>query len=191
MTPRLRAIIAAVIILPVLIADQITKAIVLAEPRFNALGCLDRTEPCGKIEISGIFDLTMLWNRGMSFGLLQSEGLMRWALVITTLAIAIGFSVWLARAERRLTAMALALVVGGAIGNVIDRIRFGAVVDFFDFSGLFFPYVFNIADAAISVGAALLFLDQFILARGRAGEPTPAGLGRGAHETKPEKANRS
>jgi signal peptidase II len=154
------------LLVPLIVAvDQFAKWLVLNEPRFNALGCLERTTPCGKIEISGIFDLTMLWNRGMSYGLFQSEGAMRWVLVGVTLAIAIGFAVWLLRASRWLTALALALVVGGAIGNLIDRVRFGAVVDFFDFSGLFFPYVFNVADAAITVGAVLLFFDQFLLSR--------------------------
>lgn len=165
MTPKSRALVAALTIPPIFVLDQWTKWLVLSEPRFNALGCLDRTQPCGKIEISGIFDLTMLWNRGMSYGMFQSEGIMRWVLVAVTVAIAVGFSIWLARAVRPLTAFALALVVGGAVGNVVDRVRFGAVVDFFDFSGLGFPYVFNIADAAITVGAALLFFDQFILSR--------------------------
>lgn len=175
MTPRGRALLALIIIPIVVIADQWTKFLVLGEPRFNALGCLDGTQRCGKIEISSIFDLTMLWNRGMSFGALQSEGLMRWVLVAVTVAIAIGFAVWLAGATRRLTALALASVIGGAIGNVIDRVRFGAVVDFFDFSGLYFPYVFNVADAAITVGAALLFLDQFILSRSeRSNEREPS-----------------
>ncbi|MEM9739600.1 MAG: signal peptidase II [Pseudomonadota bacterium] len=169
MTPRARAVLAFFVIPVVVAVDQWTKYLVLGEPRFNALECLNATLPCGRIEISGIFDLTMLWNRGMSFGALQSEGIMRWVLVVFTIAIAIGFSVWLAQAFRRTTALALALVVGGAIGNVIDRIRFGAVVDFLDFSGIwrpyFFNYVFNVADAAISVGAVLLFFDQFILSR--------------------------
>ncbi|MGE0830858.1 MAG: signal peptidase II, partial [Hyphomonadaceae bacterium] len=66
---------------------------------------------------------------------------------------------WLRGAERRLTAISLGLVIGGAIGNMIDRVRFGAVVDFFDFSGLFFPWVFNVADSGITVGAALLAVD--------------------------------
>lgn len=149
----------------VAVLDQITKHMVLAEPRFQALECLDQTIRCGKIELSSVFDLTMVWNRGMSFGTLQSEGLMRWVLVVLTVSIALGFGVWLFRAVRRLTVMALALVVAGAAGNVIDRVRFGAVVDFFDFSGLYFPYVFNVADAAITVGAGLLFLDQFLLSR--------------------------
>ena len=169
MSPRLRALIGFTTVPLILLLDQWTKYLVLNEPRFNALGCLDRTQPCGQIEISGVFDLTMLWNRGMSFGALQSEGIMRWVLVALTISIAVAFLVWLVQAARPLTALALSLVVGGAVGNVIDRIRFGAVVDFFDFSGIwepyFFNYVFNVADAAITVGAALLFLDQFILSR--------------------------
>ncbi|MEL7546401.1 MAG: signal peptidase II [Pseudomonadota bacterium] len=152
--------------IPILIViDQITKWIVLKTPVFNALGCLDRTQLCGQIEVSPIFDLSMVWNRGVSFGLGQSEGVMRWILVIVTMSIASGFAVWLWRAERRLTCAALALVVAGAAGNLIDRIRFGAVVDFFDFSDIWFVYVFNVADACITVGAVLLFVDQFLMSR--------------------------
>lgn len=181
MTPTARAILAGLIIPTIVIIDQWSKYLVLNEPRFRALECLDGTERCGRIEVSGIFDLQMLWNRGMSFGLFQSEGVMRWVMVAVTAAIAIGFAIWLMRAERWPTALALATVVGGAIGNVIDRVRFGAVVDFFDFGGIwepyFFNYVFNVADAAITVGAALLFFDQFILSREKdtSAEPEPSG----------------
>lgn len=154
----------AVALIPVfLIADQFTKALILAEPRFNALGCLDMTERCGQIALPGPIDFTMLWNRGMSYGLLQSEGIMRWVLSGVMLAIAIGFFVWLLRAEGRLLKLALSMVVGGAFGNLIDRVRFGAVLDFIDASALHFPWVFNVADSAISVGAVLLFVDQFLL----------------------------
>lgn len=154
----------AVALIPVfLIADQFTKALILAEPRFNALGCLDMTERCGQIPLPGPIDFTMLWNRGMSYGLLQSEGIMRWVLSGVMLAIAIGFFVWLLRAEGRLLKLALSMVVGGAFGNLIDRVRFGAVLDFIDASALHFPWVFNVADSAISVGAVLLFVDQFLL----------------------------
>ena len=153
----------------IIVVDQWTKYLVLDEPRFNALGCLDRTQRCGQIEVTSFFDLTMVWNRGISFGIGQSEGIMRWVLVVVTTAIAIGFSVWLFKAVGRFTGIALALVIGGAFGNVIDRVRFGAVVDFLDFSGIFRPYffnyVFNVADAAISVGAVLLFVDQFLMSR--------------------------
>jgi signal peptidase II len=149
----------------VLLLDQWTKWLVLAEPRLNALGCLDRMQPCGRIVLPGPLDLTMLWNRGMSYGLFQTEGVGRWILSAIMLAIAIGFLVWLFRAEGRCLKLALALVIGGAFGNLIDRVRFGAVVDFIDASGLYFPWVFNVADAAISVGAVLLFVDQFLLSR--------------------------
>jgi signal peptidase II len=153
----------------IVVLDQWSKWLILKEPSFNALGCLDQAQRCGQVEVVSFFDLTMVWNRGISFGIGQSEGLMRWFLVIMTTGIAIGFTVWLLQAARRFTGIALALVIGGAFGNVIDRIRFGAVVDFLDFSGLlrpyFFNYVFNVADAAISVGAVLLFADQFLMSR--------------------------
>jgi len=157
-------------LIPVIVVlDQWSKAAILNADQFNALGCLDRSVRCGQVEVASFFDLTMVWNRGISFGIGQSEGVMRWLLVILTTAIAIGFTVWLFQATRRLTGLALALVIGGAFGNVIDRIRFGAVVDFLDFSGImrpyFFNYVFNVADAAISVGAVLLFADQFLMSR--------------------------
>lgn len=114
-----------------------------------------------KVELSGIFDLTMVWNRGVSFGALSADSpIERWGLVVLSGVISVVFAVWLMRAARRLTAVALGLVIGGALGNMIDRIQFGAVADFFDFSGLGFPWVFNVADAAITVGAMLLALDM-------------------------------
>ena len=149
----------------VVLLDQWSKWLVLQEPRFNALACLPDKSLCGRIVVPGPIDLTMLWNRGMSFGLFQSDGLMRWVMAGIMATIAIGFLVWLLRAEGRWLRLALALVIGGAFGNLIDRVRFGAVVDFIDANGLYFPWVFNVADAAISVGAVLLFIDQFLLSR--------------------------
>jgi signal peptidase II len=93
---------------------------------------------------------------------------MRWVLAGVMAVIAIGFFFWLLRAEGRWLKASLALVVGGAIGNLIDRVRFGAVVDFVDVNELtfgYFPWVFNVADAAITIGAILLFVDQFLLSR--------------------------
>ena len=168
MTQRFRLLLMGVLIPLVVIVDQWTKYLVLNEPRFNSLNCLNDPpgiNTCGRIEVSSIADLTMVWNRGISFGIGQSEGVMRWVLFALTLAIAIGFTVWLLRAARWMTGLALALVVGGAIGNMIDRVRFGAVVDFIDFSDVWFKYVFNVADSAVTIGAALLFLDQFLLAQ--------------------------
>ena len=192
-----RAIWAIAVILVIFGFDQLTKYLILREDVFNAFACLDRTGYCGKIELSSVMDLSMVWNRGFSFGLAQSEGIGRWVLFFVQFGVGALFFTWLLKVEKGLTAMALAFVVGGALGNLIDRFRFGAVVDFFDFSGpwfgvqfaipdwmrnleavfaggmartdgllgLGFPYVFNIADAAITVGAVVLLIDQFLLQR--------------------------
>lgn len=169
MSERFRFLLAGGLIPLVVILDQWTKYLIYSNDRFNAFECLDGLQRCGEIKVPGIMDLSMVWNRGISFGLGQSEGIMRWVLFAVTLAIAIGFSVWLFRAARWMTGLALALVVGGAVGNLIDRARFGAVVDFLNFEEIwppyFFNYVFNIADSAVTVGAALLFLDQFLMAQ--------------------------
>ena len=168
------------LILVMIVLDQLSKAWVLATPAFNAMGCLQENRMCGQIEVSPLFDFSMTWNRGVSFGVMQAEGLARWGLFVLIGAIAVGFTVWLLRAERRMTALALALVIGGAVGNLIDRARFGAVVDFIDFSGPWFgmviggwkvgfPWIFNVADACISLGAAALLLDQLLAGRKRAG----------------------
>jgi signal peptidase II len=87
--------------------------------------------------------------------------------------IAAVFVLWMRNADRKLTVVALGMVIGGALGNMIDRLRFGYVVDFLDFSGLFFPWVFNVADAAISVGAALLVLDYLVHGEEKAPGPSP------------------
>lgn len=152
----------------VVLFDQVTKWMILAEPRLNGLACLSDGRLCGRITVPGPVDLSMVWNRGMSYGLFQAEGAMRWILAGVMAAIAIGFFFWLLRAEGRFLKLSLALVVGGAIGNLIDRVRFGAVVDFVDVNELtfgYFPWVFNVADAAITIGALLLFVDQFLLSR--------------------------
>jgi signal peptidase II len=158
------------LIVAIIVLDQIAKAWVLGTPAFNAVECLHNNGLCRGIELSPVFDLTMTWNRGVSFGAFQADGgVARWGLFVIIGAIAVGFSVWLFRAGRWLTALALAMVVGGAVGNLIDRARFGAVVDFLDFSGLYFPWIFNVADASISVGAAILLLDQLLAGQKRPG----------------------
>ncbi|KAF0179506.1 MAG: signal peptidase II [Hyphomonadaceae bacterium] len=157
----------------VFVLDQASKYWVLEALQFSPPGCLETHFGCRKIEISGIFDLTMVWNYGVSFGMLKAgDGLARWALAGLSLGIAGFFVWWMRTATRSLTGWALGLVVGGALGNVVDRIRFGAVADFLDFSGLYFPWVFNVADAAITVGAALLALD--FLRNGEEKQPTKA-----------------
>lgn len=124
------------------------------------------------IPVLPVFNLTMVWNRGVSFGLFRADqDLGRWLLAAFSLTVAVALALWARRTDRRWTAVALGLVIGGAVGNLIDRVRFGAVVDFLDFSALWFPWVFNVADAAISVGVALLLLDSLLA-------PDPARPGR-------------
>src|SRR5690606_16310794 len=111
--------------------------------------------------VAGPLRLTMVWNRGVSFGLFRADqDLTRWLLTGFSLVVAVILTIWARRADRRLLAVALGLVIGGAIGNAIDRARFGAVADFIDVSQLYFPWVFNVADSGITVGVALLLLDS-------------------------------
>lgn len=142
------------LILGVLALDQLTKYWIVNIVRLPEIGA---------VELSKFFDLTMVRNYGISFGVFQADtDWKRWALVGLSAIIATIFSVWLTRANRGLTVLALAFVVGGAIGNLIDRVRYGYVVDFLDFSGIGFQWVFNVADSAITVGAILLLLDMVL-----------------------------
>lgn len=113
------------------------------------------------VELLPVLDLTLVWNRGISYGLFQQDSdLGRWLLAGFTLLAGVALWVWSVRAERRLLALALALVIGGAIGNGIDRLFYGAVVDFVHFHvGDFSWYVFNLADVWIVAGVAGLMYD--------------------------------
>lgn len=162
-----RYLIAGFIIPLSMLLDQWTKSLILGDPRFNARGCLEGG-PCGRVDfLPNLIDFQMVWNRGLSYGAFQADGIWRWVLVVVTIAITIGFAIWLFRASHWLTATALSFIVAGAFGNVIDRIRFGAVVDFIDVSDAIpvFPWVFNVADSAVTVGAVLILLDQLILSQ--------------------------
>lgn len=112
-----------------------------------------------KIELSSIFDLTYVENRGASFGMLAGGMASRIILSAISIAVATALVVWLGRLRRRFAALGAILIIGGALGNLYDRIAYGYVVDFLDFSGLYFPWVFNIADAAINVGVGCLIVD--------------------------------
>jgi signal peptidase II len=116
------------------------------------------------VKLAGPFYLTMVWNPGVSFvgGFLQAhKELVRWLLAAFSIAVSAVLIGWVRKAERPLFAIAIGLVIGGAIGNVIDRIRFGAVADFIDVRRLlYFPWIFNIADSAITVGICLLLVDM-------------------------------
>ena len=120
----------------------------------------------GQIVLLPIFNLTWTENYGVSLGMLTAESnAMRWGLVALTGAIAVGVAVWIARERNRWDRLALALVLGGALGNILDRVRFGFVVDFLDLHfGAFRPFlVFNVADAAITCGVVLLLVRSLLL----------------------------
>ena len=145
--------IAAVLI----VADQITKWIILERVMV----------PPRIIPVTDFFNLVLVWNRGVSFGLFSDgDPSQRWILIGVALAVTTALTVWLWRADRWPVALALGLVIGGALGNVIDRLRFGAVADFLDFhvAGFHWP-AFNLADSAITVGVVLLVLDSLFGSR--------------------------
>lgn len=138
----------------IIVIDQLTKAWVMDGLDLREAGSVSIWHP--------VLALTWVENRGVSFGLF-GDGSARWMLSLFSLAVAGILGWWALKAERRLLITAIGLVMGGAIGNVIDRIRFGYVVDFLDFSGLgFFPWIFNVADSAITIGVVLLILDSLL-----------------------------
>ena len=120
-------------------------------------------QPPRVIPIADFFNLVLGLNRGVSFGLLNMQSPMgRWILAGLALTIIAALLVWMWRTDKRLVTGALGLIVGGAVGNVIDRVLLGAVVDFLDFhwAGYHWP-AFNVADIAISCGATALIWDSF------------------------------
>jgi signal peptidase II len=135
----------------VLILDQLSKWVILTQVM----------DPPVTITVLPIFDLVLAWNRGVSFSMFSSDGahapylLSGFAVLV---AAALGF--WLSRVKTLLPALGLGLVIGGALGNVVDRLRFGAVVDFlyFHYAGWGWP-AFNLADSVITVGVGLLLID--------------------------------
>lgn len=118
------------------------------------------------LPVWGPLRLTLVENRGVSFGLFQSDAAWtRWTLALFSLAVAIALVVWVRRAEKAFTGAALGLIIGGAVGNFIDRVRDGVVVDFVDVTALYFPWVFNLADSAITIGIILLLAESFLQPR--------------------------
>ena len=114
------------------------------------------------IELTGFLNLVMGWNRGVSFGLFNTASPYNaWVLSAIALGIVAALAVWLRRARSPFLAAAIGLVIGGALGNVVDRLRFRAVFDFLDIhvAGYHWP-AFNVADSAITVGAILLVVDS-------------------------------
>jgi len=146
--------------LGVVIADQVTKALVLA--RFS-LG--------ERVELTSFFNMVLVYNKGAAFSFLSNAGGWQTPALVVFALVAIGIvGVFIVRSPGRTMLLSgLALILGGALGNLIDRLRFGQVVDFLDFhaAGWHWP-AFNVADSAITVGAALLILEGFVHREGRA-----------------------
>lgn len=170
-----KRIIGFALILDIIILDQISKWGVLeyilkplAAPQAQSLGLIEwiTTKPLRlptvSTELLPFFNLTMVWNQGVSFGLFQSGD--PTPLIAMAVIISIFFGIWLARSQTWLQAISLAMIIGGALGNVVDRLRFGAVADFLDFhiSGWHYP-AFNIADSCITLGIAFLIFDGIVL----------------------------
>ena len=134
----------------VAVLDQLTKWWVLAE----------LMDPPRTIPVTGFFTLVLAWNRGVSFSLFSGQ-LSPYVFSAIAGLIVVGLSIWLWRAENRWLAGAIGLIIGGAVGNIVDRLRFGAVADFLYFHvGEFYWPAFNLADSAITIGVAILIFDS-------------------------------
>jgi signal peptidase II len=141
----------------VFILDQVVKWAVTHPLGINRIG--------DQLVLLPIFNFTYTENQGISLGLLNATNpIGRWLLVGLTAAIAAGVAVWIGREKNRVDQVALGMVLGGALGNILDRVRFGYVVDFADLHfGAWRPFlVFNVGDAAISIAVVILLLRAFL-----------------------------
>jgi signal peptidase II len=116
----------------------------------------------GPIDLGPNAELVLAWNRGISYGLFQQESdIGRWLLVVVSLGAVVWLGRWLWRETGRVAAVSLALIIGGALGNVVDRVAYGAVADFVHLTaGNYSWYIFNVADAAIVAGVVGLLYDS-------------------------------
>ena len=140
------------------LADQASKIAVTDGLQLNEL--------TAERVITPFFNLRFVANHGISLGLLHADSnTMRWALVVMTGAIAAAVAVWMTREPNRADQMALGAILGGALGNIVDRVRFGYVVDFADLHfGDWRPFlVFNVADAAITLGVLVLLVRALLM----------------------------
>ena len=142
----------------VLFLDQVSKLAILEWVMQPA----DR-----RVVLTGFLALVLVWNRGMSFGLFNTgDPLIPWILGAITVAVAIALVWWLARAQRWLVVAGVGLVLGGALGNLVDRVLYGAVVDFVLLhAGRWSWPAFNLADSAITLGVVALLWDSLFAAR--------------------------
>ena len=136
----------------IIVADQFSKWWVMME-----LMNPPRVIPVLTLGDAGL-NIVMAWNTGVSFSMLRGTG--PWLLSALAIAVSVGLVIWLTRLKAKLPGYAVGLIIGGALGNVIDRLRFGAVFDFIDFYvGNWHWPAFNLADSAITIGVVLLLFD--------------------------------
>jgi signal peptidase II len=128
----------------------------------------------GTVTITPFFDLVLVWNQGISYGLLPQEGMLgKLGLILFALGASLALIVWLASLSSKLAAVSIGLIIGGAIGNAIDRIIYGAVADFFSFHAFGLEwYIFNIADTAIVAGVVGLLYDSLFKGHKKVGNPS-------------------
>ncbi len=152
----------------VLVADQASKAWILYGLNLPVRQSL---------HVFWWLNLTMVWNHGITFGIMNGDSQIgAWILIAVALIVVALLWGWLRRAETLLAAGALGAIAGGAVGNILDRLRFGAVVDFIHAHAYGYSwYVFNVADAAIVCGVAVLVLDGLRRREGGAGDGGVAG----------------
>ena len=145
---------------------------VIALDQLVKLWIVDHLALYRTVRLLPVLDVTLTYNRGAAFSLLaEASGWQKWLFAGLAVAVAAGIVLWLGRLNgraQRLLCLSLTLIMGGALGNLVDRLRIGHVVDFIlaHWHGVYFPWAFNVADSAITVGAALLLLDAWLEARG-------------------------
>ncbi len=128
----------------------------------------------GVVTVTPFFDLVLVWNQGISYGLLPQEGMLgRLGLILFALGASLALTLWLASLSSKLAAVSIGLIIGGAIGNAVDRVIYGAVADFFSFHAFGLEwYIFNIADTAIVAGVVGLLYDSLFRGHKKVGNPS-------------------
>lgn len=155
----------------IFVLDQLTK--------WYVTGPLGLNQVNDSLTLLPIFDLRFVKNVGISLGLLAANSdMMRWALVALTAAIATGVAIWMMREEKLGEIVGLGLVLGGALGNIVDRARFGYVVDFADLHfGTWRPFlIFNVADAAITIGVVIILFRALLVRDNKPSEANSAAV---------------
>ena len=149
------------------LAWLVALAIVAVDQASKALIVYEVMAPPRVIPVTPFFNIVMVWNRGASFGILNmGEAWVPWFLSGIAVAVTVALVVWLRRTDRRWLAAGLGLVIGGAVGNLIDRLLYGAVADFVQvYAGPYYFPAFNVADSAITVGVVLILVDGFLFDR--------------------------